>query len=245
MQLIPSFFEITSNVETYNNLLVNKWLNPIHNSINFLNFNERYYDNYYNYFDFMDYRDDVKNVSKLDNKFPLFNDIFNFDYQIEFEKNEDYKYRKKLDRFFDLKSYFEIVPKEFESNFSISRSFTIEEIEKLDIFEIKKIDLLTTLKNEQDRIKNVKKIILHNFGYNGYVPDNYILELNDKKYECKNSSGFNNCEYKIEPGSDGYILELIEKKSDFYIVKSLDPYTNRPGKLYKLKPSKEVIKKEY
>lgn len=235
MQLIPSFFEITSNVETYNNLLVNKWLNPIHNSILFLNFYERYYDSYYDYFRTEDYRDDSKGLSILDNKFPLFNDIFNFE-QIEFEKDE----RKKLDRFFDLKSYFEIVPKDFESNFSISRSFTIEEIEKLDIFEIKKIDLLTTLKNEQDRIKNVKKIILYNFGYSGYVPDNYILELNDKKYECNNY-----CEYKIEPGSDGYILELIEKNSDFYIVKSLNPYTNHPGKLYKLKPSKEVIKKEY
>ena len=240
MQLIPSFFEITSNVETYNNLLVNKWLNPIHNSNSFLNFDERYYDNYYDYFKTTDYSDDATYVSKIDNKFPIFNDIFNFDYQIEFEKNEDYKYRKGLDTFFDLKSYFEIVPKEFESNFSISRSFTIEEIEKLNIFEIKKIDLLTTLKNEQDRIKNLKKIILFNMGYRGYVPENYILELNDKKYECKNY-----CEYEITPDSGGYIFELIEKKSDFYIVKSLNPYTNHPGKLYKLKPSKEVIKKEY
>lgn len=240
MQLIPSFFEINSNVETFNNLLVNKWLKPMHNKNSFLNFYERYYDNYYDYFRTDDYSIESMKVSTMNNIFPIFNDIFNFDYQFEFEKDNEYKYRKGLDRFFDLKSFFEIVPNEFESKFSLSRSFTIEEIEKLNVFEIKKIDLLTTLKKEQDRINNVKNIILFNYGYRGYVPENFILELNDKKYECKNY-----CEYPIEPASDGYIFELIEKKSDFYIVKSINPYTNEPGKLYKLKPSKEVIKKEY
>ena len=77
-------------------------------------------------------------------------------------------------------------------------------------------------------------------GYNGYVQEKYILELNGNKYECKDY-----CEYKIEASSKGYIFDLIEKKSDFYIIKSINPYTNSPGKLYKLKPSKEIIKEEY
>jgi hypothetical protein len=240
MELIPSLFEITSNVEIYNNLLVNKWLDPIHNSNTFLNFYEHYYDNYYDYFRSENYSIDAESISKIDNKFPIFNDILNFDYQVDFQKNEDYKYRKGLERFFNLKSYFEIVPKEFESKFSISRSFTIEEIEKLDKFEIKKIDLLKSLNYEQERINNVKQILLYSIPK--FSLSKYIQEFNGEEYQYEN---YNYSPYKIEASPKGYFFELIEKTSDFYIIKSINPYDQKPGKLYKLKPSKEIIKEEY
>lgn len=238
--LIPAFFEMNCNIENYNYLLLNR--NERKPYYNFLNNN-------------WDYSKASNVIGSCENIYPFYEDLFvSYDNIMKENKSKIYSgiknfrhsyfsFERLLDDNLNVTktgNSFEIQPKDFSYTFTFNRFFTINDVEKIDKFEIKKMDLLNSLKKEQDRINNVKKIILYNMGYSGYVPENYILELNDKKYECKNY-----CDYEMISTTIGYSFDLIEKKSDFYIVKSLDPYTNSPGKLYKLKPSKEIIKEEY
>lgn len=240
VNLIPAFFEMNCNIENYNYLLLNR--NERKPYYNFLNNN-------------WDYSKASNVIGSCENIYPFYEDLFvSYDNIMKENKSKIYSgiknfrhsyfsFERLLDDNLNVTktgNSFEIQPKDFSYTFTFNRFFTINEVEKIDKFEIKKMDLLNSLKKEQDRINNVKKIILYNMGYSGYVPENYILELNDKKYECKNY-----CDYEMISTTKGYSFDLIEKKSDFYIVKSLDPYTNSPGKLYKLKPSKEIIKEEY
>jgi hypothetical protein len=229
VNLIPSFFELNSNLDSYNYLLANRVNNFNYIESNFLNNSTLCeYANVRG-----DYDPASTSIASCENIYPLFEDLFlSFESAINDKKINVYKNGGKTNYCTSLFIY----PKEFNYTYEFNLFYTIDDIEKIDKFEIKKMDLLGSLKKEQERLANINKILC----YNGYDTLNNLYELNDNKYECKDY-----CKFKPVSSPGGYVFDLIEKRDDFYIVKAINPYSKSPEKLYKLKPSKEVIKGVY
>lgn len=218
VELIPRFFEISNNINEYNNLLINRYSE--YHDYSFINWKEKAYADWDRLVGYEDYAQLIANKINI---LPLIDDLFSNEFQ-----NEDYK---KMRGYYSFKNSYVFDFEDFKDSFVISRSFSLEELEKLDNFEIKKINLLDVLKKEEERQKKVIKIITR------MNPDR-IFELNGEKAKEDTYIGFVLGHNSINYG------ELIEIKDNYYIIKSFDSHDKKPGLIFKLIPDKYDIIKE-
>ncbi len=236
--IIPLSFEVSSNVGSLNFLLRNRFdcFNIFRDDYNsFINARSQYYN--YDYYKYQS-RDRYKNLSKIiftsTNIYPFYRDFFKP--LIEFSSQNitlNYGNNAEFNNAYEIKTFYdENIPENvvslntkqnFETSFIFNEYFTLKEIETLDSFSVKKIDINNVLLKEEERLKNIKLVKLSRGGLEPYE-DFYGRKFNDYQNLIGN----------------GTIANLIAIQKERVLVKlyktkcSMSSYCNsmKPGKLF-------------
>jgi hypothetical protein len=119
-----------------------------------------------------------------------------------------------------------------ENSYSFDELFTLEEIEKIDNFRVSSLDIEDVLKNEEERLKNIKLVQLAGGGYEPYE-DFYGRKLKDYMHLIGNGTIAN----LIEIQKDRVLVKVYKTKCGEYDYCD----KGKPGKLFYI-PLNKVVK---
>lgn len=249
--IIPLSFQISSNInETipllkyrfssknnfplylYNDYNGNDYKYEFHSFINACSVN---YDSYYFKTHYNDwFKEQSANVFKSSNIYLTYKDFLKKVYIENNETINDSNINSE-NKNNEPNDYLLINTKDVKENsYFFCEPFTLNEIEKIDAFKVVPIDIITTLKNEEERLKKMWFVKLDGGGYDVSYED-----INGKKYN--NYGGL---------FGNGTIANLVAVEKDRVLVKvyktkcSTDEYCdnkNAPGKLYYV-PMSKILK---
>lgn len=204
-QCIPLLFKISSKIDTYNNLINNgfyfykgakkisglKFDSEIYKSLSFLAYNIYYNDlgPHKNYFSL--YALDIINgFNNIDNEF------LNYNFSSESFKNS-------------IPELF-IEKKDYTFNFSLTRYYTLNEIENIDTFKVEKINVFEDISREIARQKEIEYIVLRG------LEENEITNIDGSKYVSDRYAD------PIQEflKNNSFRFEIVEKNKDYYIIKT-------------------------
>ena len=214
--LIPTLFSIDSNIETFNNIFcfytrteTNRDYHFLGNTIN-REFPERKTPYFIStWIDGDTYINEFKDINKDFDEFKYDDNTFLYD-----DINK-----------ISLKS------SNFYNKFEIKRYFSLELIEKIDNFKVKKINIFEEIVNEILRRKKIKYI------YTKGLLENELTKLNGEKYVSEYYS--DSYQEFLDEGGFGFTFEIIDKEKNFCIVKT------RNNKILKLKYPPKFLENEY
>lgn len=201
--LIPTFFSIDSNIETFNNIFCFNWRRETDREYHFVGntVNREFPDRKDPYFintwvDGDTYVNEFKDINK---------DFNEFKYEDKFIYNNINKIRLESNN--------------FHNTFKITRFFSLEQLEKIDNFKVKKINIFEDISKEISRQKMIEYIVLKG------IEDNEITNIDGSKYVSLRFAD------PLREFSENnlFTFEIVEKNKGYYIIK-----TNN-NKLLKLK----------
>jgi len=243
--IIPITFKIVSNNGEINCLLKNRnrsttsTILGIYDKQNdyenhsFINVRSVYYDSYRSKTNSIDwFMNKSVPIFKSSNIYPYYEDLFKSVYVEDNNSRNDSTIDPENKNNEPTNFLFLNTKEIIENSFPFYELFTLNEIEKIDFFQVKQYDLIEVLKKEEERLKSVKLVKLDGGGF--------------EPYEDFFGNKYNNYETLI---GNGTIANFIEVQKDKVLVKiyrtrcSIDSFCDQgnPGKLYYI-PVNKVLK---